>query len=44
MPEPCCTQFDPLDDAAHNTSPTELPLHAVAINQLARLRVERGLT
>jgi predicted XRE-type DNA-binding protein len=44
MPEPCCTQFDPLDDAAHNRSPTELPLHALAINQLARLRVERGLT
>jgi len=24
--------------------PTELPLHALAINQLARLRAERGLT
>jgi len=44
MPGPGSTQFDPLDDAAHNTSPTELPLHALAINQLARLRAERGLT
>ena len=32
------------DDAAHDASPTELPLDALAINQLARLRAGRGLT
>ena len=44
MPGPGSTQSDPHEDAAHNASPTELPFHALAINQLTRLRVERCLT
>ena len=44
MPGPGSTQFGPHHGASHSASPTELPFHALAINQLARLRVEHGLT
>lgn len=44
MPEPRGTHYSAHEDGDHNASPTELPLHELAINQLARLRAERGLT
>jgi predicted XRE-type DNA-binding protein len=44
MAEPRGTHFSAHEDGDHNTAPTELPLHELAINQLARLRVERGFT
>ena len=44
MSEPRSTHVSAHEDGDHNASPTELPLHELAINQLARLRVARGLT
>jgi len=36
--------FDAHEDRDHRAPPADLPLNDLAINQLARLRVERGLT